>query len=599
MVQRLVISKRFNTYADVFGALGLALVLEEALARTQPGVTIQLLDEGSGYALVCDRAIDVDAIAHLPPGNPNPFPPVRGAKTDLAKLPLAAVSVFDVVGQTERRRAYREYRSQQRLATDRPEEMPEPPDARTQNGAILTSMRHDRNHNDLWLGAWELREHYGLLVAELIRAFSQEPPLDHEAAIAQVVARLRAVGCAVPTQASAVKIYLPTTVQGVNRVKADTNKVDSLKVDWLSLWLIAAGLFQLGFAERVKVADRVYDWRVVGLSPKDIELQTYWDLLDRLRQVNPPGAGYGVARFDAELILRFCQELLDHHPAKAQRQQSRRRSRGRPLSDFVTGFSGTHFGSKGQVYGVKEVFSLGLPRWIAPVDYQEVVDYQGVLHEHLAVVRSLSVEAGEGELLASYRDFITSGYVRAFFPFQVSYADYVVRRLADPKVRPPRLFTVEGLTVMSRADDDFLRIVQDPSFLRVAKAINQSTVYPGKVRTQDGVIELDWLRQYGLAQRLSTQSGSKTEFLSAIADFLARYEAENLRIAEQLQKEGKTLRRVWTTKADLDGLVRLVSEHDHGLVANLLIAYGYARWTRPKEGDWEDAIAVEGEDGDE
>ncbi len=603
-VQGLVIPKRFNTYADVFGALGVALVVEEALRRSQQQVDSQLVDRGSGFGLVFNRAIDVEAIANLPPGNPNPFPPVQGGKTDVAKLPLDLVLAFDVVAQRERRKVYREYRSQQRLATDRPEEMPELPDARTQNGVILTSMRHDRNHNNLWLGAWELREYYGLLVAELIRAFSQEPPLRYEAAIAQVVDRLRRAGCAVPPPVSAVKVYLPTTVQGVNRAKADTNKMESQKTDWLSLWLIAAGLFQLGLAERVKVAERGYDWRVVALIPKDIAWQIYQQVWAKLRQVNLPGAGYGVARFDAELILRFCQELLDRHPAKANRGEvagSRGRRRGRPLNDFVTGFSGTHFGSKGQAHGVKEVFSLGLPGWIAPVDHAEVVAYQGVVNEHLAVVRSLSVEAGEGGLLASYRDFIASGSLRTFFGFQVSYADYVVRQLADPKARPPRLFTVEGLNLMSKADDDFLKIVQDPSFLRVAKAINQSTVYAGKVRIAEGqVIELDWLRQYGLAQRLSTQSGSKTEFLSAIADFLARYEAENLRIAEQLQKEGRTLRRVWTTKADLDGLVRLVSEYDHGLVANLLIAYGYARWTKAREGDLEDTIAVEeAEDGGE
>jgi hypothetical protein len=54
-----------------------------------------------------------------------------------------------------------------------------------------------------------------------------------------------------PTQSSAVKIFLPTAVQGVNRVKADSNKTDAQKADWLSLWLIASGLFALGISERV------------------------------------------------------------------------------------------------------------------------------------------------------------------------------------------------------------------------------------------------------------------------------------------------------------------------------------------------------------
>lgn len=136
---------------------------------------------------------------------------------------------------------------------------------------------------------------------------------------------------------------------------------------------------------------------------------------------------------------------------------------------------------------------------------------------------------------------------------------------------------------MTKKDSSFTQITRNPSFLRIAKAINQATVFAGKVQTKDGVIELDWQRNYGLAQRLSGQSGSKKDFLIEIADFLAKYQHENLRLSEQLLNQGKPLKRVWTTKEDLDRLIELVEEFDTVLVANLLIAYGYARWTKAKD----------------
>ncbi|MBA3921456.1 MAG: hypothetical protein H0X31_07065 [Nostocaceae cyanobacterium] len=42
---------------------------------------------------------------------------------------------------------------------------------------------------------------------------------------------------------------------------------------------MAAGLFHFGVAERVKIAERVYDWRVVVLEPQDIKFHKYREVL--------------------------------------------------------------------------------------------------------------------------------------------------------------------------------------------------------------------------------------------------------------------------------------------------------------------------------
>lgn len=587
MTKQLFVTKKFGTYADTFLMLGLVQLVEYGLRATNQKSAIQIVDEGIRYCLKLKQTVNLEVIAQLKYNNP--FPPVKGQKTDISKIPRET-ELFDTVQKSDHRKLYRNYVFQQRGKVQFNEDAPKPPHASTQNGVILTSMRHDRNHNELWCLGWQIKDNYGVLLACLIQAFSQENYLSLDGDI-QKVAELfqQGTGQKLPETASAVKIYFPTSVQGVNRVKGDGNKVDSQKKDWLSLWLIAGGLFHFGIAEWLKISEGVYDWRVVVLQPQDIQLTKYRGVLDKLRKFNPPSGGHGIARFDAELILLLCQELLNYHKAEAEGEPDEF-SIWQPINHFVSSFLGTHFGSKGQVYGVKEVFSLGLPGWISPQNYEELMDYQSLLKEHLSVIISLSAEEGNSELLAGYRDFITSNNLYQFFHFQIIYADYVVKVLANSKAKGPRLFSLKGLNLMvknfqHRQDDQdwsLTEITEDSGFLRIAKAINSATVYAGKE-------EHGWVRIYGLAQRLSSQAGSKKDFIIELSTFLASYENENLRIDEELKKKGK-LRRIWTTKDDLDRVIHLIDHYGSSLVANLLIAYGYAKgWGKVKDTDETDS----------
>ena len=272
MIDALFVTKRFNTYADAFLMLGVARIAEYALTQTRQKAAMQLLDEGRCYRIQFKKPISLEAIAQLK--YTDAFPPVCGQKTDSSKLP-AQTTPFNTVEKAQARKLYREYLIQNRGKADWQEGAPPPPDPQTQNGVILTSMRHDRNHNDLWLQGWELRDNYGSLIAALLQAFSQEHDSDLNADI-QLAADIfkRQTGIKL-SEASAVKIFLPTAVQGVSRVKADGNKTDAQKIDWLILWLIANGLFTFAISERVKVAERVYDWRVTALEPRDISFEKF------------------------------------------------------------------------------------------------------------------------------------------------------------------------------------------------------------------------------------------------------------------------------------------------------------------------------------
>jgi hypothetical protein len=244
MTERLFITKTYNNYADTFLMLGLAQLAEYALKATKQKSEIYLIDKGTAYSLEFKKPVNLTPITKLTYSDP--FPPVKGQKTDTSKIP-AEIQFFDTEEETKTRRVYRDFIFQQRGKIENAEETPKPPDSRTQNGVILTSMRHDRNHNDLWLRSRELKDNYGALIAALFQGFDEDI-VNQGKLVTELVAELfhKATGCKLPDVASAVKVYLPTCVQGVNRVKADSNKVDSQKADWLSLWLIATGLFHFG-----------------------------------------------------------------------------------------------------------------------------------------------------------------------------------------------------------------------------------------------------------------------------------------------------------------------------------------------------------------
>lgn len=572
MTKVLFVPKTFNTYADPLRLLGLARLVEDALLQTEQEQDIQLINTGTHYRLELKSAIDLDRVAQMPYSTP--FLPVKGAKTKWEEMPLD-VAYFDVEENKQQRKLFREYQIQTRGSKEWNEEVPKPPDARSQNGLILTSLRHDRNHNGLWQESWKMREQYGEFLSAIFQALSQ--PHD-EIPLQQIAKEI-----SLPKSASAVKLYQPVATQGVNQIKADSISFKSQTMDWLSLWLIANGFFEFALCDRVKVADKTYDWRVVVLEPYDIALSEYRLVLNKLRIYNPPSSGYGIACFDAELVLKFHQEQINYHRAKIQDNPNQFNLFTQPKNNLIQGFYGTHFNSKGQVYGVKTIFNLGLPTWIQPQNYQELGNYSEVITEHLKIIHFLARQEENAELLNTYRDFITGLSIYQFFPFQSRYADYCVRCYADLQNYSPPLFTINGLNLMTRKDSSISQITSDPSFLRIAKAINHATIYAGDIKTKEGTKKLDWQRQYGLAQKISSQSGSRRELIAAIADFLGKYEHENLRLQEQYLKENKSLFRIQPTKEDIDRLIEIIEENDPVLVGNLLIAYGYARWSSTPE----------------
>jgi len=125
------------------------------------------------------------------------------------------------------------------------------------------------------------------------------------------------------------------------------------------------------------------------------------------------------------------------------------------------------------------------------------------------------------------------------------------------------------------------KILETPGFQNIAYAIRQATV-TAQYRKQQGDRRYDV--RYGLGQQLARKAAYPNEFIAELADFLAKYNAENAQVMEK--RPGPYRRSIRTS--DIDDIVALIDEFgDSRLICNLLVAYGYARV--PRQDDSEEA----------
>jgi hypothetical protein len=116
--------------------------------------------------------------------------------------------------------------------------------------------------------------------------------------------------------------------------------------------------------------------------------------------------------------------------------------------------------------------------------------------------------------------------------------------------------------------------VQDEGFQNVAYAIRYSTVVPQsrKARGEDSLYEV----RYGLGAEFKRKATVRDEFVVALSSFMQSYNQEN---AQQLENKRQQMRRDLRT-TDIESVIRLIDEYGPEVVANLLIAFGYAREPR-------------------
>jgi hypothetical protein len=178
-------------------------------------------------------------------------------------------------------------------------------------------------------------------------------------------------------------------------------------------------------------------------------------------------------------------------------------------------------------------------------------------------------------LLSALRDFLSGSALDPLFAFTNAYAGYYMGR-RQRKQYAHQLSTEFIRSVVVGTEEKLTSIFENEGFRNIAYAIRQSTV-TAQYRDMQGDRRYDV--RYGLGQELARKARYPKEFLTALADFLHKYNAETVQVAERMNKMGRSeeLGRRRVTTSDIEEVAGLIEIYGAPLIANLLIAYGYAR----------------------
>lgn len=571
------IPKRTGTYADVFLAYGLATLLDRLAGQAEgefarPRITIA--DAGPHYEIRLSKPVRAEWV---PDGlffrSPAPF--LTNRRTPASEAP-ADTQVRDVDQTWERVRAYQESRSalwgEGVRGTDLEQQLrdQEPPSDWTVVAFLGDWRMQAMGIYNRIVAQWTNRRD---LAAEHVRAILRwfATPQGDETALQAWKKAARGLR----VEETASQLLNPHQGKGLNEPKANALRMDNIKDrPWPEEFLKAVGLWACLIPRRVVDAD---DWKAYVLAPLHLDWGVHREVIERFRRYlwNERRRDETSLKADVTSLLLFTKAWLDHVEAAAQDDVDFDADPALAAPErAVGGFHVAQFKLLSRnAYTMVNLSFLNLPRWTGtPQSRADVLALKEVIDEHLAVIREIDETRSDGyNLLRLYRDFVAGNNWDAFFDFTAGYSHEIVRRYNEGARWVPTFSPSQLRRLIMAANKPLLPIVKNDGFQNVAYAIRYSTVIPQsrKARGQDSLYEV----RYGLGAELKRKATVRDEFIVALSEFMQSYNQEN---SQKLENTGQQMRRNLRT-TDIEEIVRLVDEYGSEVVANLLIAYGYAR----------------------
>ncbi len=578
------VDKTTDTFADILLAYGVASLLERLLRANVGGATVRIRDAGSVYTIALEKPVrpgfeqipwfcDLPYIQTGKKGPPDGWPG----------------PVVDYAAERERRSEYFAARGQLSKEARRPgatvDEFPElaavnalAPRPDWDVLAQINQMGAISAYSKV-LSAWyESRACFPDLLRLSLALFATTPN-DAEAAVQKwkSLSKEHAISL---TTVTPVQVLNPAMGKGINRPKADGPALGNPKSFWLLEFLKFWGMRRAGIPRIVKPPKPVpgrppQDRKTYVLRPVNITLDTHDKVYHRFNRAMWSSTA---VKMDVLAALRYTDTFLEQWLA-GQLVDVRF---GEEPGDYVSGLSGAFYKDMGSAVAVLNLSEIGLPRWMRVEDEARGQAYRALLDEHGRVVDSLQERnADEYRLLQLYRDFLSAHDLQPFFEFAAGYARLTMSRMNRGQWSPR--FTTTNLEVLIMGHDGKLKpILDNPGFQNVAAAIRRSTVIPQyfKAKGQKGPYDI----RYGLGAELLRQAAYPDRFIQALSEFLHDYNRETMQIFERYKGKPPVHRSPVTTE-DIQQVVELVDRFGSQTVANLLVAFGYAREPREGEGD--------------
>lgn len=346
------------------------------------------------------------------------------------------------------------------------------------------------------------------------------------------------------------------------------------------------------FSIAVPYVDGAGNVRMLTPAPADISLVALETIIGELRSgqlLNGQKLKLNGQKLKRDVLVALgLAELLIRHSefeSSPNMQFEGLSLLGRTPAEVISGLYVAHYMKTSQFgKNVSELVFVGLPSWFKICSKGDADAWLGILSEHKEIVRKLDEGISEEiGLLQQYRRILQMREDEAFLSFLEFAANYGAYWMSATNNQNKRsMYRLSTLNIERMAKSmapEIARILQDPGFKSIARAIRKSTV---SVQAQKAMNKKP-LREirYGLVAELNRKRFVKEELLEALGTFITQYNSENARLRE-LQKQAP--RNVSTQ--DMESFARLVDEIGNpALIGALLCAYGTCRETgEPEEG---------------
>ena len=559
------IDKTNQTFADTLVAFGWASVLSELHYRQGTHGNVTIYDKGPYYCIT-GAPIQPETLEGLRAGIVWPGKAVV-IETDknIAGLPDGLPHKIKYEEQRDRVNAFYAARNKASDGQNTPEQ-PHPhwDIFRAINPAALPG------YNGLLLDWWAVRAAQPEVFSILFALFSQTPN-DIDAAVNAWKQLDKTYGWGIKPFTTCQQLYNPEQGKGQNRAKANGLTTGNLDGFWLVEWLKLVGFYEAGMTRQVRGAK---DRKTFVVAPRTLTFADHSAVMSRF--ADTMRYSETSTKFDILAAIRYLNTLLTYFLEPERRGLTAKL--GRVKQTLVGGFYTAFYKDLGNAVATMNVAFIALPGWVDVHSPQDVQMYIELLDELDAVARQFDESHSNAfTLLQHLRDFVSGDDLTAFFRFTNAFPAYLIGRREQGKYAHPFTTTFIERLIMS-TERRFSDILANPGFQNIAYAIRQSTV-TAQYRKKQGDRKYDV--RYGLGQELARKARYEADFIATLGDFLFKYNAENAQVLET--RNGPYRRSIQTS--DITEVVRLIDEYGSETIANLLIAYGYARVPREGEPD--------------
>ena len=562
------VDKSTGTPGDMALASGVAAFIDSIIPQEAGEIGLTIRDAGDAYHITLKQPLTDEAVRQA-----SYIYLIQGLDTAKKTADLPQAERVDYLRHQENNRVYYEGLTKKLSEAQLAEQGIMPPVPDWPAWAKINQMSAADAYNGL-AELWHAHQGFFSELVDIILTLFASRPNDIVAAEAAWKRLAKERGITAKATAARLQVVNPGMGKGGNRSKADGLTIGGLDGFWLLEYLKYAGLFRAAVPRTVKGSK---DRKTYVLYPNNLNWSRHKQIFPEFQKAL---FGNSAVKMDILAVLNYCRVFLEQWKA-GQATGRFARFRGDP-GNHVAALGVIYYKHLGSAHATMNLSTLALPLWLPEVETVERAQlYIDLLAEHGGIIRGLDEShSEENQLLRDYRDFLSGRDLTAFFRFTRTYSGVIMRRLA---ARGPylRQFSIPNLEILIMAHNDKLSpILHDPGFRRVAEAIRRSTVIPQyqKAKGRDTLYEI----RYGLGDKLLRHAQNASEFAQELGRFMYDYNHENARKSETRKQQFRSN----LTIDDVTAIVALIDDYDAPTVANLLVAFGYAR--DPKLGGADD-----------